>query len=374
MIFNDIPALFGFVLTLHGIAVYVVESRRRQLVLKSLIGIALGWQVYGVLIAFVIGGLVKTFYETRSLRRVLVNDYVVVGATALALGVLLFSGNLLNEKLVCDCDFSELPTIDSLVRRTGYDDAFNASLDDQLSRFHVEQIRRVANVSTPFMISNFSYVRELGSVRTVVSVGIGLILLGLSLVVFKNRFLLLVLLLSGWAWSLPMKHFTAQHPFQAIFYVGIPIVVYCSLIRAIFDRLPASRPFVLALSLLLFLHASYSLNIEKGGRTESINHITQEFQEIVDVIGKGRAVYVESTPAAYYATEFYLSGNYFTEKGPAEYVISTNAEYDSYTLTPNNRSVFVFEAGEQTLAERETLPGIDVSGALMTQAPKTGPG
>ena len=62
MVFNDIPSLFGVVLVCHGLIVFLRENRFRQLLLNTGIALLLGWQVYGLILAFAAFGLVRQLY------------------------------------------------------------------------------------------------------------------------------------------------------------------------------------------------------------------------------------------------------------------------------------------------------------------------
>ena len=53
------PALFGVMLTFHGMVVFVQEGRFRQLLVKACLALLLGWQVLGLLFPFVVLGLAQ---------------------------------------------------------------------------------------------------------------------------------------------------------------------------------------------------------------------------------------------------------------------------------------------------------------------------
>ena len=52
MVYNDSPALFGFLLLLLGIARWETEGTRGTLVAGVLLGIGFGWQAFGALAAW----------------------------------------------------------------------------------------------------------------------------------------------------------------------------------------------------------------------------------------------------------------------------------------------------------------------------------
>ena len=62
--FNDMvtnettPSLFGMLLTIHGMVVFMQEGRTRQMLLKTCAALLLSWHVYTLLLPFVVFGLV----------------------------------------------------------------------------------------------------------------------------------------------------------------------------------------------------------------------------------------------------------------------------------------------------------------------------
>ena len=57
--------LFGCMLVFHGMTIFALEGRFRQLVVKSCIALLLGWHVLAVLMPFVVLGLFKKFFFRR---------------------------------------------------------------------------------------------------------------------------------------------------------------------------------------------------------------------------------------------------------------------------------------------------------------------
>ena len=58
--------LFGVMLTLHGMVVFVQEGRFRQLLVKTCLSLLLGWHVFALLLTFIALGVVVELVRARS--------------------------------------------------------------------------------------------------------------------------------------------------------------------------------------------------------------------------------------------------------------------------------------------------------------------
>ena len=119
MVFNDIPALFGCMLAVHGMVVYRQENRFVQLAIKSLVAVFLGWQAYAFCIPFVLFGSLRIYFDTRSLRAAALSRYTFLGAIVLAFGLVVLAVNFTGEYLVTGLPLTELPTFHRMMWRFG---------------------------------------------------------------------------------------------------------------------------------------------------------------------------------------------------------------------------------------------------------------
>ena len=95
---HDVPSLFGVLLAFHGIVVFVQEGRFRQLVVKSCAALLLGWQVYALLLPFIVFGAVDVLRRRapwgslreagRAAAAVLCGRHVTLGVVTLLFGML----------------------------------------------------------------------------------------------------------------------------------------------------------------------------------------------------------------------------------------------------------------------------------------------
>ena len=362
MIFNDVPALFGFLLVLYGITLFETRGTLWVLWLGTMLAIALGWQPYGALVTWwvltavrsiVTGGLKEGI---GSLFRHWATRTMVM---AVSWGCLLLAFNIFNEKAALKMPVSELPSVKSIEFRLGASGGSTQFPEYQELRwknFLNKQARRVmkATIPTRPLHAAINEASEKGS-RTV-KVAMGLAGLALALLAAfglgrlllrkkEERVALLALLLSGLVWCLSMRHFTAFHDFQAMFYVGFAMVFWL----AIFSVLPEKAlGTVAALALAVYAFSAFDLNRFKTEEGQSFESRTTDFAAIRKVVGEDRRVQVGQTDAEF-DTEFvpfrfYMAGNYYSDPTHAQFIITRDRSFASPNLTPANQEYFLFHA------------------------------
>ena len=243
MVFNDLPELFGCMLLFHGLVVHWQENRPRQLLVKALIAIALGWQAYAMLFPAV------ALLQWKNRRT---KENLLLAGAPLLLGVALLTFNLANECIATHTPLSETSTVQSIIYRFGLaSDEIYAERAVELDnvRFLRHQFHLLGLVSLPPLAERFvialNYAIFLHFEIWLSLFGIhdwiwGIVAFVLALCALWRgwfprfpSFCLLALML---CWALPMKYFVFAHDFQAMFYVGVPLMLY----GAAFRKIPAS--------------------------------------------------------------------------------------------------------------------------------------
>ena len=238
-------SLFGALLTFHGMVLFVQEGRFRQLLVKACAALLLGWHVYAFLLPFIVLGMANELNRARRLSAppslagrikrcvaaALSSRHLRLGVVTLLFGVAALSFNLGNEYRAFDGEvpLTELPTVKSMTYRFGADDEFNENFAEALAwgNFLENQFYRIAWATLPFSISPFDNDdidkdHYLGVIIGAVASGVAVI----GLLVARRKMLLATLLLSGFCWALPMRHNTAFHDFESVFYIGVPLVLF----------------------------------------------------------------------------------------------------------------------------------------------------
>ena len=380
---ESMPSLFGVLLAFHGMVVFVQEGRFRQLLVKACAALLLGWQVYALLIAFIVLGLARELVKALPFfprfgrpdqapeAAPTLGRYLTLGVVALLFGAALLSFNLGNEYFALGgkTPLAELPTARSMFMRLGADDAFNARHAHQLAwpALLEVQFRRIGAMMLPYGWSEsvWAFVvdrpLEAESAPGVFTWGIvasGVCLMGLTFV--RHGLLLAALALSGFCWALPMRHNATFHEYEAVFHVGIPLTVF-SLVFLCIRRLIGDRfvPVLAAAALPIFVLSGAEMSgVEHGAREAVVEaELVQDFEAIRDVLGEGvmyfppgqRRERREDEKILQEWLRYLLAGSVVLlpkqarQRERAGFVMLRHRDEGPALLTPDNRRMFLYD-------------------------------
>ena len=357
MIFNDTPSLFGFALVFHGMVVQQTDRRSRQLFLKVIVGVSLGWQVLALLAGYVLIATPLRLKDHRggmaqALRSPPIKALALAGFVAAAW----LGGSLLNEHVTMDQGLAELSTVDAIKRRTGQDEGFNRkwSRVTNWSTFLQQQARRIARLCLPYMTASSDAVEDTLDHPSKPMALLGLITLVIAILAAgtsaSHPGTWLSLIAGGLVWAIGMRHFVAFHNFQSPFFIGVPLVLATSVFRAVSKRLTwAAWPLVVLMAGFFFT-ASLIANSYKQENTASAQVLLTDFGAIRRSIGEDKLIYIdgsyEDMGGARHGLDFFLAGNFFTpNRTSADYVISDLRKPGRVSLTPNNKVIHVYDSG-----------------------------
>ncbi len=263
--------LFAVMLVFHGMVVFVQEGRFRQLLARTCVALLLGWRVYAFLLPFLILGTasvaIRGWKEGTSVwprvrsaaGAVLRSRYAALGVFSVLFGAVVLGFNFANEYAAFggETAVSELPSVQSILWRTGLDRDFDAPFDHSWwLRFLRQQFFRVCVASVPFALTDwgvglpesfpsvhFSASGLAGPLSVsllwllmVLGASTAVVCLAGPLLARRHRLLLATLALSGFFWTLPMRHNAVNHPHEALYYVGVPLVFYSLLLLYVHRR------------------------------------------------------------------------------------------------------------------------------------------
>jgi hypothetical protein len=285
-------------------------------------------------------------------------------AGVLGLGLLL-SGASVYYNASAEARFDDLPLRDTSVleaaaRRGGFDPTFNREHSEgrRWLPFLAQQSGRLRCTLYPVPRSSSRWVPDdlsSESCRGWVCAWATpvILMLGLPFVVadFRSRwdpaqrFAALALLAYGPIWLGLARNLAIWHDYTALYYYGIPLVVY----GAIASRLGARGSFaLLGLALALFTWSTLEMRGRKTEMARHVNWVTADFQTIADTLRSAPGViYYEGgwnrlLPGVPFASGFYLPDHPVTEAVErADYVISNRRERRPRSLTPQNRGIFL---------------------------------
>ena len=396
--------LFGMMLAFHGMVALEQEGRFRQLALKACVGMLLGWHIYGLLLAFVALGLIKTgarahtegWRQSAGARaiarlaeaarltaaRMVHSRYMALGVITLLFGIATMSFNLGSEYLALrgETPLAELPTAQSMLRRVGLDAEYRVANARNLAwgRFLQRQFHRIGGLSLPYALSEYtgdvvgwpegSFMRRNAGVAAMGVLATAVCFVGLAF--SRERLLFGALALSGFLWAFPMRLHTYIHGFEAVSYTGVPLVLFAlALLGA--RRLGGERALALiaAFALTAFVFSAYRMADVGYDAKGAIFHeaITADF-ETIRRITDGKVVFVpapaysnQEFSGAYRTTDYYLSGSvilYYAEgnrRGLADFVLTRERIDGVEPLTPNNTLAFLYERAAYDKAQMAEL-------------------
>ena len=363
------PDLFGVWLVFHGMVLFVQEGRFRQLLVKTCLALLLGWHVYALLLPFVVLGLISVLVKARSggegeinslwqltqvTTSLLRSRYLVLGVVALLFGTAVLSVNFANEYFALDGErgLTDLPSVQSMLKRTGQDKSYNTKHGPAWQTFLTLQFYRIGGMSLPYAFTGHGGVLDrypypgppLGLQHVLGIIVFCTCLIGLVFV--RHKILWATLVLSGFCWGLPMRHSTAFHNFEGLFYIGLPLILF-SLVLLSIHRL-FGRRLVVGLSvaaLLVFVLSSFQMS-RVGYAAEAAefqkNRMTD--YEVIRKMTVGKVAAIPENVA--HNMRYALTGTIllFPDQKSrfADFVISRRRHHDAAVLTPDNRRVFLY--------------------------------
>ena len=371
--------LFGVLLTFHGMVVFAQESRFRQLLVKACLALLLGWHVYALLLTFIVVSLGSELLKLLARRRpvparpclsLLRSRHVLLGVVSLLFGMAVLTFNLANEYLALqgEAALTELPTVESALRRTGQDRDFNAANAGVVAwlPFLKRQLQGVAAMSVPCVIVDHArpLLEPARTPLVLLSVAAGVVVIGVLLIELRSvrhGSLLATLALFGFCWMLPMRHAVAFVAFESMYYAGAPLVFFSLILtrvrRLAGDRLVAvlagAAWLVFVLSSFQAGHASHD-----AGAARLQKAILGDFDAIRDRTPPGSRIFVPVARSwradavfagSRRALPYYLSGRIIVyDDDPercrlADFLVTTRREEGPALLTPDNRLRFLYE-------------------------------
>ncbi len=394
MISNEVTIdLFVVVMVFHSMVIFAQEGRFGQLVAKSCLALVFGWHVYGLLMAFIILGVVreafiagKTTQEINGLKMsvskrlvTLVRAGVIGGVTSrymmlacitLIWGVLVLIYNLSREYLSLNINdnisLNDLPSFQSMLNRTGLDKL--PLSDESVLRtwpaFLRQQLGRIGVLSTPISFQKLflAFSRDVSVWIFSIYTGIVLALCVVGASLVRYKVLVATLIASGFCWAIPMRNSTEWHEYEAVFYYGIPLVFFAFVAQFIQKLSNRWLWLLVTVALASFVISAFQIS-RIGSDSEAVEFheaITADFDAIRTItqgnnifvpIADKYSLHIEFTGVRH-GLDYYLSGNgiilgddpSIDGVRPPRYIIRRERlDKVSGLLTPENQLVFLYD-------------------------------
>lgn len=344
MVFNDIPALLGFVVAIYAVVKAEQKKlRKRDILIFSIFPVCLGWQPYAVYISWLLVDFLNIFLKREltlknKIKNVFRRTSFAVTFLAIIFGISLLSLQLLNEWRIVGGSFSDIPSIKSALWRSGIISSKGYTQYQQTFNW-IPFLSGEAHLITIMLLPFFPIFQvEPGTMLPVVLV-ISLIFY-IFIKYYRERItvnkIFVIMILSGIFWAIPMRHFVALHDFQAIFFVGFVITVYSLVLSGL--RTNAWKFLAFDIALIFLINVALS-NHYKTPNIQ-MNRIIPQFQNIRAELPQNSKVYFDGdrkTVVQYskFSIDYFLIGCWYTSREDADYVISKDPDFQGYRLTAN---------------------------------------
>ena len=398
---ESVMDIFAAMLVFHGMVVFLEKRRFGQLLAKSCAALLIGWHIYALLLPFIalgFGGeaaraIKAAFAERRRLwrglartaARLALSRYLILGFATLLFGIALLAFNFWNEYTAFDGEipFRELPSVSSVITRTGGDDSVYAEYEFkrlEWRRFANEQLYRVGVAVLPY---SAPFPLELGQTdygplerpAPIAALGLAATAGAAACAFFarRRRLALASLALFGFVWSIPMRHSTAFLEYESVVFVGVPMVLAAVALtwarRISLPRLPRFGARTVAAAALaavgLFVASAFEMSrFERDGDRAAFNQaLMADFSEMRPEV-QGASVFVPTFLRRYsefegreltYAASYALAGGVLAFEDephlkdyPADYIISRYRDAETPALATLNNGVLHLYDGALT--------------------------
>ncbi len=398
MVSSEVASLFGVMLAFHGMVLFAQEGRFRQLLAKTAVALLLGWHAAALVAAFVLLGLASGARRTRGgggarpdARRApgapARSRYLACGAFAALCCALILGFNLGNEYRALGGEVAptDLPSVQSLLRRTGADAAQARVVG--WPAFLRGQFGAVGQLAIPFALLDRADLSQphliLGPppapAAWLAAAGAALFAACLAGLRFlPHRTLFAALLLTGWAWAIPFRGSAAFHEFEAMFHAGVPLVCFALALlglRRVLGPRRAARalPAAAVAAAALFALSAWDMSAV-GHRAEAAQRQREAAADLRAVrrITEGGSIFLYPSNGALrqMGPVYRLAGRYlqatpiedWDRVPPLDYALLP-ADYGG-SLTPQNRRVFLYRF--------DALPNVHASIAAREPALRSG--
>ena len=390
MVSPEVAGLFGVMLVFHGMVLFEQEGRLRQLLARTAAAVLLDWHVAGLIAAFVLLGLGAELLRRRGGdRRPRPRPYLACGAFAALCCALVLGFNLGNEfrALGGGVPPHELPSFQSLLRRTGTDAAQAWTGDLGWPAFLRGQFGAVGQLAIPYALADRAGLAQPHlSLEAAPPAAAGLAAAGAAVFAaclaglrfLPRRTLFAALLLGGWCWAVPFRGSAARHDHEAMFHAGVPLVLFALALlglRRLLGRERAARALpaaALAAAALFALSAHDMARVGHGAEAARRQREIAADLSAVRRLTEGASVFLYPSNAALrqLGAIYRLAGRYLRTEPiedwrrvpPLDYALLP-ADYGG-SLTPHNRRVFLYPFA--------SLPDIHASFAAREPALRAG--
>ncbi len=338
LVFNEMPALFGVVLSLWAIGRYRCGAGRRMIWWAPLIGVSLGWQTALVIVTWLAVSLVEAWRRRRDGNRALALrvPLAVTVLTALV-GAAWLGFNLWNEWAATG-ETSTLARAAKRVGVTGMPVFWDHMAQAIAYRSAASCIPYVAlpHVATGFDPPDGPLVGQ----TPLLAIFAALCLIGIVRIVRApgpTRGTLVTTVLSGLAWAVALPKYFAPHDFTAVILFPTVLVLHDALLSLLPRRAMLAATLAAA---AVFVVSTVSVR-QDAVATVDEQRDYGDLAEARALMPRGSVVVVDPKTVPPFHTWFHLSGYHYGEYGWADYVVTANPRARARAINPSAKRLFV---------------------------------
>ena len=359
MVHFDQPAVFGFLLTLYSVFRYrLMDGSKWQVLICSLIGVSLGrgyatYAILGLWIIFEIFEMLVGF-SWRNWKNIIL-FILKLDSVKISLVCFVFSAAMLGYNVSMEAEtrgvaIRDTSIVQSAIKRLGFDhkvfERYKADL--KWNRFTAEQIRRFFLGILPYSLNKHQFQQ----MNLLQSIFLFLVFLLLIYYVFRAKDLkpkrnFYFLLLSGFMWTIPMRHLTAFHDYTAIYNVGLYVIFFLALTNIIPKRL---NYIMMIVSIIVFYSSLISVKNHHDKVGRELNVITLDFERIDEALGEiPQNIFYKHDFLKGIATNsphtmgFYVGKHWKSDVSFADYLLSRNSNLSFKKINLGNRKIFLYK-------------------------------
>lgn len=346
MVHFDQPALLGSVVLMWAIARWYRGGRAALVLAATALAVTAG-RGYASFVVLGLWWLMESLQAFRTARAhdALASSLLGVPARACILGAALAAAclawNIAAEARIRDVPWSEASIVRSATRRLALDPGFNEQNQQRLSwpRFLRAELENFSQSVLPW--THRPRRSENRALRLAVAIAAAVVAVAFARSCRPPaRVPALLMLLAGPLWLVLMRNVAAFHPYLGVYLFPVALLCFAGLLR----RVPARAAFVPAIAaaaLLVFSTSARNRDLLRDSHVAA--RWTRDMQRIAALLGPGEAVaqhrMMQGVP---YALGFYLPEQALQVEGKATWVVSSQRDFDSENLTPDNDDLFLY--------------------------------
>ncbi|WP_132324694.1 hypothetical protein [Pseudobacteriovorax antillogorgiicola] len=355
----DVYSLLGIAIAIYGISLKITADRIFPLYVCAVLAPMLGWG-YSVIPTFFVYWflMLRVFHKNTTFYIALKSSLRHSSFISLFLACIVTASflthNILAEAFVRGVSLTEVGIVKSALFRLGIEEG--ASTTQWVYYLYEKMAKYFLKGFTPiwyFKVSSPTHIVKALSMSFICVLFISCIFIfrrSFGRLSERKRMIVVLLLLSGPLWLVPMRNLARFHDYTAIIFCPSYIAIYFGALLFLKKKF---EKFLCGAAVVVYIASNVLYMNHKNVGVESLNLVTSEFEKVKDLLPEGVVVdyrpnYQEVIPGAPLAVGYYLKGLKVGTEFNSNYLISrSNEEEGTYRLlTPTHKMLFLYKRSD----------------------------